>query len=361
MKRIGIDARLYSQTGVGTYLRNLLSEFERLIGSDTELFVYLVKHDFERVTFHNPAFVKRKANFKWHSLSEQLPFYLTLRKDRLDLMHFTYFGYPVLYTRPFVATIHDVTPLVHKTGRASTRNGLVYEAKYHVFRRVLASQVRGARTILVPSLAIKSELKNIYGDTIDAKVEVTYEGVDRELMNQGKTGEHSTKTPFFLYVGNFYPHKNVSRLIDAFGKIPEPYRLFLVGPLDPFAEKLKEHVRELKIEGRVSFYHDVSSHELASFYQSAAALVHPSLAEGFGLPLIEATYFHLPIVASDIPVFREIAGDRYLRFDPTKTEEISFALKRFLSRPGKAPDFDNRFSFATMAKETLAVYRKNLT
>ena len=64
-------------------------------------------------------------------------------------MHFTYFGYPVFYRRKFIATVHDLTPLLFKTGKASTKNPLIYGIKHFFFKHILRSQIENAVSTLL--------------------------------------------------------------------------------------------------------------------------------------------------------------------------------------------------------------------
>jgi len=89
MKKIGIDARLYSQTGVGTYLKNLIFYLQKKQLGDEKYFIYLMADDFDKVIIHNKNVVKKIANFKWHTFLEQIGFAIQLYLDNLDLVHFT--------------------------------------------------------------------------------------------------------------------------------------------------------------------------------------------------------------------------------------------------------------------------------
>lgn len=360
MKKIGIDARLYSQTGVGTYLRNLLYQIDNNPPKGTLFYVYLTDTDFEKAVFKNKNLVKRRANYRWHSLSEQISFLLTLYRDNLDLVHFTYFSYPVFYFKKFVATVHDATPLLFKTGRASTRNPLLYRLKHFFFRIILKTQVSRALKIITPTESVKKELKGIYGEWLSEKTRAIHEGVSAEIMrtkpNQKLKGKYGK---FFLYVGNFYPHKNVDRLIEAYMAVKTDIKLVLAGPNDYFTARL---IRTLKSNKRVIVVKNPSISDLVFLYKNAESLVHPSLSEGFGLPVVEAMYFGCPVIASDIPVFREILGDGYVAFDPKKVEDISAKIRSFIERK---PIFDyanslKRFSFSRMTAETLEVYGQAL-
>ena len=99
------------------------------------------------------------------------------------------------------------------------------------------------------------------------------------------------------------------------------------------------------------------------FYQNALALIHPSLSEGFGLPIIEAVYFGCPIIASNISVFQELLKGKYVAFNAKDIENITAQIKYFIQHK---PIFDYKniiknFSFETMAKKTFDLYRQALT
>lgn len=369
MYKIGIDARLYGQTGVGVYLRNLLHYMESINDDDFLFFVYLMSEDYEKITFKSPHFVKKYANFSWHTISEQTGYVKKLYDDSLDLVHFTYFSYPVLYRKKFMSTIHDVTPLLFKTGKASTRNKLLYGLKYQAFKFVINQQIRNAKAIITPTEYVKRQIENIFGTKYGDKIYPIYEGINFELINSKIKFPNSKQLsdimlkiknyPFFIYVGNFYPHKNVERLVEAFANLSTESKLILIGPDDYFAERLLHLINKLKNNDKIIFYHNPSISDLIYFYKHASALVHPSLSEGFGLPLAEAAYFNLPVIASNIDVFKELLGDRYIPFDPKNTNLIAEKIKLFLD---KRTDFDYseilaKLSFKEMVRKTLDLYR----
>ena len=182
MKKIGIDARLYFQTGVGVYLRNLLFHLQKNPPKDFTFFVYVLREDSDRIIFKGDKFVKREVIDKWHSAGEQYNFLNEIRKDNLDLMHFTYFGYPVLYEKPFVATVHDLTHLFFKSGISSTKSPFIYNFKHFVFRFVLKCQIRNSKYIITPTKTIKSQIGETFGDKYFDKIFPIYEGLNREIL-----------------------------------------------------------------------------------------------------------------------------------------------------------------------------------
>ncbi len=361
MKKIGIDARLYNKTGVGVYIRNLLHYLQIQNQDNLIYYVYLMPEEYDTVNFSSNNFIKRRSPYKWHTVSEQLGFYLQLYKDKLDLMHFTYFSYPVLYRRKFIATIHDTILLDYKTGRASTKNSLIYKIKHFFFRYVIASQITNAIQIITPTQTVKQNLINIYGNKYDSKIYVIYEGVDYEMFTKKQNESLVEKMPkkFYLYVGNFYPHKNVETLIRAFADTIIDTKLLLVGPDDYFSQRIRNLIKQLKQTDRIVIYNNASTEDLIYFYKNACALVHPSLAEGFGLPLIEAAYFQLPIFASNIPVFKELMHDTFHAFDPTDVSSLT-ALFNEEENHRIIPDYSSiliKYSFQKMSQEIEAMYK----
>jgi glycosyltransferase involved in cell wall biosynthesis len=364
MKRFGIDARLYNQTGVGTYVRNLLTYLTEEFKKKVELYIYVMEQDAEQVGKDIPGTIIRSGTFRWHSFQEQTGFLQQLNTDRLDGMHFTYFSYPVLYNRPFIATVHDLTPLYFKTGKASTRNPLQYALKFQAFQFVLSRQIVRAHHIITPTQTVKQQVMERFPQRSASDITVTYEGVDKAFVNikPNKEMVKLVSNPYFLYVGNFYPHKNVSTLIRAFSHVPEPYELVLAGPEDFFAARIRSEIAEAGLSKRIRFLGKPEREDLAWLYANATALVHPSFSEGFGLPLVEAMQFDTPIIASDIPVFRELLRTQYTWFDPRSEKSMSNAMKQCIdTKP--SPDYSDLkqyYSFQTMAEQTAAVYQSIL-
>lgn len=358
MKRIGIDARLYSQTGVGVYLQNLLFYLRDIFPSDVELYIYVMEGAGIKID-NGLNWHIREIPYRWHSLGEQIGFLAKLNDDNLDLMHFTYFSYPIFYRRSFVVTVHDVTPLLFKTGRASTLSPLLYEAKHMIFRYILRSQIKNARMIITPTYAVKAQLVELFGKTVESKIVTMYEGVNEKLIKSKENTKLEEKYNFFIYIGNFYPHKNVDKLIQAYANVHTDTKLILIGPKDFFYNRIESEIQKLMMERKIILYSNPTNEDLVSFYNNAKALIHPSLSEGFGLPIVEAMHFGLPIIASDIPVFKELMGESYFSFDPTNTVNITKTIEEFLKKDKRKVDYADllkKFSFKTMAQKTLDLY-----
>lgn len=364
MKKIGIDARLYNQTGVGVYLRNLLCYLELTIQEDWKIYVYLIKKDYERVSFSHKNFIKRIADYRWHSFSEQINFLSILNQDKLDLMHFTYFSYPILYNKKFISTIHDLTPLLFKTGKSSTKNPIVYSIKHYFLKLVLSQQIKNSQIIITPTNSVKNQLVKYYGFNINNKIKTIYEGINKEMINVKENYSLGKEfgDKFFIYVGNFYPHKNIVNLVKAFSKIKNEYRLILLGPDDYFSKQIVQLINQLNMNKKIILFNNARINDLIYFYKHAQALIHPSISEGFGLPIVEAMHFNLPIIASNIDVFKEILDKQYVSFDPMNVNDIKDKIQNFIDKPinFNYTKLIIRYSFSNMTNEIVNIYRSIL-
>lgn len=373
--RIGIDARLWSQTGVGRYVRNLvenLAEIDK--GNEYALFVSgedeeEIKQKIENYSSGDKSKFKIvRADIRWHSLSEQLRFPKIIEKESLDLMHFTYFSIPVFYRGAFVVTVHDLIVNNFSTGRASTLPYPVYFAKKLGYQTVMSSAIHRAQKIIVPSEAVRTNVIRTYRDLDASKIIVTYEGGFGEKTGI-KNHESRIEGKYLLRVGNYYPHKNVEKLLAAFKNLileeeNEKLNLVLVGKKDYFYKRIIKEVDRLGIGGNVSFLENVGDEELYSLYKNAAATIIPSLAEGFSLTAVEAMSAGSLVIASDIPVHREVCGEAAVYFNPESAHEMTHKMNHALMlAPSSKRELihaaekqSQKFSWYQMAEETLSIY-----
>ena len=365
--RIGLDCRLFGlkHAGIGRYVENLV---ENVLALDKEN---------EYVLFVNKDFKDKAENFKskvkvvtvdipHYSLKEQIIFPFILAREKLDLVHFPAFNLPVFYFGHYVVTIHDLIKHVSRGKETTTRWPGIYWLKYLGYRLVFAVVIRRAWTILVPSAFIKEELIKNY-HLKPEKITVTYEGVSKKESSEIKIPTADwAKKPYLLYVGNVYPHKNIVRLIEAVKLINSeklPITLVVVCARSVFLEKLQEKIKELQAEKLVNLVGFVTDEELAGLYQRAVAFVFPSLMEGFGLPGLEAMAYGTPVLASAIPVFKEIYQEAAVYFDPQNPQDIADKIKLVISdkkvREKKTKEclaLVKKYSWLKMAQETLKVY-----
>ena len=170
--KIGIDARLMNETGVGRYVRNLIAELALI--DDHNTYVVFIKKD---STFDPPnsRWIKRSADVPWHSVAEQFVMPFLLYRERLDLLHVPYFNVPIFYFRKFIVTIHDLTILKFSTGKASTRPYPVYKALWFGYYISLLKSIHWSKKIIAVSQTTKNEICANF-DVLPEKIEVVYEG-----------------------------------------------------------------------------------------------------------------------------------------------------------------------------------------
>jgi glycosyltransferase involved in cell wall biosynthesis len=160
-------------------------------------------------------------------------------------------------------------------------------------------------------------------------------------------------------VGNFYPHKNVQFLIQSFARSSSTRALVLAGPRDYFLQRILNTLTDEE-KKRIIIKDKQTLGDLAALYKNAEALIHPSISEGFGLPVVEALQFGLPVIASQIPVFQELLGTSHYSFDPYREASLIQAIQKFESdSPKKINTLNSEFSFEQMTKKTVDLYIKN--
>jgi glycosyltransferase involved in cell wall biosynthesis len=160
--------------------------------------------------------------------------------------------------------------------------------------------------------------------------------------------------PSFVVIVSAEPRKNLNAVIRAFKKLPQA-DLVVIG----YAGGAK-FMRN--VPPNVKFAGYVEEQDKAALIAEAHGLIMPSLAEGFGVPIIEALAANTPVLCSDIPVFREVAGELADYFDPFSTESICASVRRVLSQQEewrdrireRRPELAQRFGYQTQARDFLA-------
>lgn len=362
--KIGIDVRLWNQTGVGTYIRNLVYELEK-IDKKNNYVLFARKKDLKDLKIVNSRFRIVESNIAWHSIEEQFKFPPILYKENLDLVHFPYHSVPITYNKPFVVTIHDLIPWHFNTGNASTMPFPFYKLKFLFYKFILIKTVKKAKKIIVPSNATKKELIDSLGVNKE-KIDVTYEAVDDKFKGREK---RDLSQKYFLYVGNAYPHKNLEVLINSFNLLNDEkknIKLYLVGRDDFFYRRLARKIKNNRIEN-IQIFLNLNDKEIADLYKNAMAFISPSLMEGFGLTPLEAMSNGCPVLVSDIPCFREICQDSPIYFNPKDTSDLLSKMKIILNDLSIRDELIEKgikrsgdFNWEKTAKETLEIYESSI-
>src|SRR3989344_3802975 len=177
--RVGIDARFLNQSGVGRYLRNLISSLQ-ILHKKNKYFIFLLPSDHAQFK-ETKNFQKVLANFNWYGFAEQFNLPKLLDKYQLDLMHFPHFNVPIFYSGKFVVTIHDLIHWHFNVQRSTTHGPIVYKFKQLGYKKVFKHAINKSSYILVPSQYVKDQL---IGDwkINSQKIIVTPEAVDDGLL-----------------------------------------------------------------------------------------------------------------------------------------------------------------------------------
>lgn len=263
------------------------------------------------------------CRFAWNT------FYYPLQARRFDLLISpTTHGSFLLNNQ--VITIHDLLSLRYKNISAHQR---------FYFKYLLPFLVSRAKLIIAVSETTRQEIIR-YLKCPEEKVHVIYNGYDHTRYfeiseNEGRIRHEYGLENYLLAVGPTYPHKNFELLIDAYNglddSIKNRFPLAIAGGKKKYAAHLKQYVKELGLEEHIHFLGYVPMPLMPSLYREAAALVFPSLYEGFGFPLLEAMACGCPVIASNTSSMPEVCGDAALYFDPLHKDSLTLSIEKLIS------------------------------
>jgi glycosyltransferase involved in cell wall biosynthesis len=319
------------RTGDETYVANLL----RLLTDAGDLrFAAVTRHP--ELVPEGIEPVRLDARSQELRMAWSLP--RLLRRLRPRLAHFQH-ALPLRCPCPAVVTIHDLS--FERESSAMCRRDRA------VFKRVVPRAARRARRVLAVSERTKRDLVDLYGIPPD-KITVTPHGVDPAFGPGAVAGGD-----YLLYVGAIQARKNPLAAAHAAREVGLP--LVVAGP-----EREPALARELERLG-ADLRGYVEKAELAGLYRGAAALVLPSRYEGFGLPVLEAMASGTPVVASDDPALREVAGGAAVYADGDLAEAVRTALAERDRLVAAGLERAKAFTWEETARRTLQAYREALT
>jgi glycosyltransferase involved in cell wall biosynthesis len=298
-------------------------------------------------------------------LAEQTLLPAAARRARVRLLHNLFTTAPLLPGVPQVTTILDV---IYKRFPA-THAG----AMRHGMAVLVPLAARQSRRVITISEAAKQDIVRFLGAPAD-RVDVTYLGPgmgdDIQPLPEAEVRAQLalTDAPIVLTVSAKRPHKNLERLFEAFTRVEtaQPPLLVVPGYETPFEDELRRYAGCLNTD-RIRFTGWLDDAMLAGLYAASLVFVFPSLAEGFGLPVLEAMRRGVPVACSDATSLPEVAGDAALYFDPSDVASITEAMEKLLldSRlrerlrtAGK--EQARRFSWKATAEATLMSYARAL-
>ena len=361
--------------GIGTYTRELMGQWAPDLSVDDYAKPNLIPFSFNTTIPSDLGSLSFKLSpyslgAAWSALSNQDFIAIEHLSQKVDLIHATDHYIPLCKTSPIVATLMDALPLSHpewsRSELRSLKNTLWLKA------------IGWADAIITISEYSKNELSK-WANIPPHKITVIPLGVSAgwfeyvsENLSVRIKKKYSLPDTFFISVGTLQPRKNLSRTIQAHQKLPKSIRqrtpLLIVGSQGWKSEDTLKMVEQEAGNGCIRWLKHVPQADLLPLLKHSSALVFPSLAEGFGLPVLEAFAAEVPVITSNSTSLPEVAGDAALLVDPLNVDALCIAMSRVLE------DHDlieknkhlgliraRQFTWSACAASTLDVYRKTLS
>lgn len=379
--RIGIDCSLVpgERMGIGQYAYQLVHALCRIDPDNYyrlyPVFYYTFHPQYQRAAL--PTAPNMRVAHRWLPA----PVLRVLRHSRapgftrewllgpVDVVHSTSYSAPQFRNRRkrLVSTIYDLSFLTHP--ECHTPENIA-----HALKGTLDA-IAWADALIAISEHTRGELIERLGVSPD-RVVVTHLApnpgcvrVDEPDRLAHVRAAYQLPPAFVLFLGSLEPRKNVLRLLSAYARLSSALRrdvhLVIAGGAGWKNSEVRPTVEELGLSDQVHFIGYVPEQDLPALYSLASVFAYPSLAEGFGLPVLEAMQCGTPVLTSNVSALPEVAGQAALFVCPTDSEAIAQGLTCLLEQSGLHAEYRTRgyehvkqFSWDRCARETLAVYRK---
>ncbi|MFA6119461.1 MAG: glycosyltransferase family 1 protein [Parachlamydiales bacterium] len=333
MKKICIDARMLHSAGIGTYLKEIISNLK---SSPFKIFLIVTKDLLEKEKDFLNGFEIIILNSRIYSIKEQI--FLPFKIPKCDIFFSPHFNIPIfkIKAEKRLVTIHDAFHLA-------------FFSKLSFFEKIYAKfiinlAIKKSDKIITVSKFSKDEIIK-YTNADPNKIFVIYNAVNTKIFSRTDDQErilevinkYNLTNSYFLFVGNLKPHKNLMNLLKAFDVFIRDYPdidLAIVGKnknlINSFdVQKVLKNNK--KLQSRIKLIDFAANEDLPVIYQQALALVFPSFYEGFGYPPLEAMAVNCPVIASNIASIKEICDDSVYYIDPYDYMSISGAMKKILN------------------------------
>lgn len=317
--KVGIDiSSVVFGTGVSDYTRELVSHLKPLLGESLKTFGFSLRRRQEDFFPFPPTFMDFLCN-RLHIIN------IETFVGPLDVYHSSDWTQAPSIAKK-VTTIHDLSPFLYPSE--------TYPKIVAVHTRRMKWVVSECDKIICVSQNTADDMRRLFPST-SSRLVVIPEALPSRFLLEPRT---SNLEPYVFAIGARQPRKNISRLKQA---------CKLLG-------------QKLIIVGEGSDLGHVTDQELVDYLANASAFVYPSLYEGFGLPILEAFHFQVPVACSNTSSFPEVAENAASYFDPTSVESIAAGIKSALTNKAKLISAGTKqlakFNWQDTAKKTLSVY-----
>lgn len=342
---VTLDSMRFENTGLHTFGHSLASELARQGRGSVDLsaYTYPAQHGFlgEQVSY-----VGHRGFHRW----------LFPRKREFDVVHFAdqycRFG-PERVRARTVMTVHDLNQVHERTPGT---------AKYQRYLRRMRRKIRGVDRIVAISEFVKSDILRFFPEARD-KISVIYNGTTPSHAPEGHQPRFVPPGRFLFAVGMVCPKKNFHVLVPLLRA--NDATLVIAGVVkEPYRDRIMQEAARFGVAERVVVTGPVSQFDKDWYYAHCEAFLFPSLAEGFGLPVLEAMHHGRPVFLSRFTSLPEVGGDAafyFDNFDPDHMNEVlATGLARFAREDGAehARAHARRFSWEQAGAAYLALYRQ---
>lgn len=336
--RIGVDLHTFDGKFQGSR-SHLLGLYREAIGLAPDIDFHFLLGEPERLLREEPAF--RAPNVRLVEMPHRPALWRLgvqlaqlQRRLQLDLLHVQY-RLPFVPLGPCACTIHDILFETHPEHFPSRmRRFLSWTGRRAVQRAAVLYSV---------SEYSRQSIAHRYGVSAE-RIEVTANGVDAVRFHPGREGEALINAlglqsgSYVCTVGRIEPRKNHLGLLAAYALMPQPRPpLVIIGQPDPDydVQAVYDTVQRLGLGDDVRFLDQVTDTQLPALLRHAKLFVYPSLAEGFGMPVLEAMASGVAVVTSNTTSLPEVAGSAGLTVNPWDAHELAAAMLCLLADPAR--------------------------
>ena len=361
-------------SGIQVYIRHLLESMARM---DSDVDITLL-YNISRCKLNDSDYraVLSDINVKPFYMPEKYALriwsrfhfpYIDFMHQKFDIIHSaTSYLPPVRYAKKIV-TAHDLAFIKHPDKLIISR------ARAHYSR----GSIKHADLVIADSEYTRKDVVELL-DIPEGSVMTIYPGIDQVFMHPRKNREmqevlkrYNIDYPYFLFVGNIDPRKNLRGLLTAFGRFIDKHkkgvRLIIVGKRTSQADKELQIIDELGLGEQVRYLGYIPRGDLPALYANARIFIYPSFFEGFGFPVLEAMASGTPVITSNTSSLPEVCGDAAYYVTPGSVSSLVQALEKVDSDSrlrkamiSKGQKRARRFSWERTAIETIDCYKMML-
>jgi len=365
--RIGFDGKRAVQnfTGLGNYSRfvlNLLADYY----PDNDYNLYTPKRPKKNLGISELINYCHPSKFINSTLWRSKFIISDLKKDKIDLYHGLSNELPLGIAKskiPSVVTIHDLIflrfpeyyPYIDRS---------IYKYKFEY-------ACKNASRIIAVSKQTKEDIISFFHIPED-KIDVVYQGCNKVFQRIASEEEKRKvkleyKLPerFILNVGTIEERKNLLLIVKALSSIPKNVKLVVIGRETEYAKDVKDYITVNQLHERVIFLKNVPVNDLPLIYQCAEIFVYPSQFEGFGIPVIEALYSAVPVIAATGSCLEEAGGPATHYVHPQDEVQLAWHINSILNSPHKKDEmikeglrYVQKFTEEKLAKNLIETYQK---